>query len=109
MFSIEPEMFEPDKLSRLSCIYSNPTGLGNKIADLEIIVAELDPDLMFFCETWFSNESQIHMEKYQGYYRNRLNSKTTKTYYSRGGVCIYGKDNLDITEITDNVLSHKDL
>ena len=49
------------------------------------------------------------MEKYQGFYRNRLNSKTTKTYHSRGGVCIYGKDNLDITEITDNILSHKDL
>ena len=51
MFSIEPEMFEPDKLSRLSCIYSNPTGLSNKIVSLETIVAELDIDFMFFFET----------------------------------------------------------
>ena len=37
----------------LVCFYSNPTSLGNKIEDLQRIVYEHDPDIMFFCETWF--------------------------------------------------------
>ena len=67
MARIEPEQSEPNNFSRLKCFYSNPTGLGNKIADLEIIVAELDPDLMFFCETWFSNESKFIWKNTKGF------------------------------------------
>ena len=77
-------------------------GLGNKIADLESILIELDPGLMFFCKTYVFEESEIHIDKYQGFYCNKLNSKTNMKNQSRGGVCIYGRDHLNITLIADN-------
>ena len=69
----------------LVCFYSNPTSLGNKIEDLESIVYEHDPDIMFFCETWFSDGTVIQVTDYSCFFRNRLDKG--------GGVCKYIKKN----------------
>ena len=62
-------------ISDLVCFYSNPTSLGNKIEDLESIVYEHDPDIIFFCETWFSDGTVIQVTDYSCFYRNRLRTR----------------------------------
>ena len=88
----------PNEPCKLKCFYNNPTSLVNKARDLDACLVEHDPDVLFFCETWFEEGFELRLENYDGFFKNRTSS-------TGGGVCIYVKNNLKLSEINDGILS----
>ena len=50
--------------NKLRCYYTNPTSLGNKSEDVQSVIIEHDPDLMFFSETWYKDETVVQFPNY---------------------------------------------
>ena len=73
--------------SNLSCFYSNPTSLRNKIPELKCRIQTNCPDVMLFTETWFNDQNTEQIENYKLYNRNRILT-------SHGGVGIYIKNGI---------------
>lgn len=72
-------------LACLKCWYTNATSLNaEKLDELRVICADIEPDIIFITETWYDSRSIIHIEGYECFRKDR-GDKTG------GGVCIYAR------------------
>ena len=55
----------------LNCLYTNPTSLHNKMNILEAKIANEKPDILFFAETWFREDSCPSLKGYNIFRRDR--------------------------------------
>ena len=59
----------------------------NKTNELNSIITRYQPDILFFCETWFTPDAPLIIENFQApFHLSRVSA--------RGGVAIYIRDNL---------------
>lgn len=70
----------------LSCWYTNATSLNNKFDEFIEEINTSNSQVVFVCETWWTEKSAINVPGYNLYRKDR--------HFSRGGgVCIYIRDN----------------
>ena len=79
--------------TELKIWYTNATSLNNKIDELRLLICIHRPDLVCVAETWFKNESDVQVDDYNLYRKDRA--------YHGGGVCIYVKK--DIISVESDV------
>jgi hypothetical protein len=87
--------------NRVSCWYTNPTSLNNKLDELEVIADTYGPDLIFICETWFKSDSVVNINGYNIFRLDRVSHG--------GGVCIYAKKSLRVLEVKNAVLNNQNV
>ena len=82
----------------LRCFYTNASCIMNKRDELLLLVEKLDPDIIGISESWCGDsvlDGEVHM---QGYNLYREDKKLTAT---GGGLLLYFRDNLQVTECHD--------
>jgi len=84
----------------LTCYYTNPTSLGNKMSELNSLAGSLKPHIISISETWFSESSCTHLFGYTLYSSNRN---------GYGGVAIYVSNQVESTEINTPELCSKSI
>jgi hypothetical protein len=71
----------------------NSQSLINKINELEVLVVDAEPDLIFICETWCNadiNKSSLNISGYTFQTDLRLDRADT-AYGVGGGLAVYSK------------------
>ena len=72
-------------LSGLSCWYTNATSLNSdKLDELRAECLDTNYDVRFVTETWFNDQSVVHIDGYDCFRRDRIDKKGR-------GVCIYAR------------------
>ena len=72
-------------LSGLSCWYTNATSLNSdKLDELRAECLDTNYHVRFVTETWFNDQSVVHIDGYDCFRRDRIDKKG-------GGVCIYAR------------------
>ena len=83
----------------------NARSLISKLNDLEILVDERDPDLIFICETWLNNNicnSTLNIEGYNLEQELRIDRTDTVNGIG-GGILVYSKPGIIIKPITTTI------
>ena len=83
----------------------NARSLISKLNDLEILVNECDPDLIFICETWLNNNicnSILNIEGYNLEQELRIDRTDTVNGIG-GGILVYSKPGIIIKPITTTI------
>ena len=89
------------ELETLKYIYLNARSLISKLCDLEILLSERDPDLVFICETWLNetiNNSTLNIEGYNLEQELRNDRKDTVNGIG-GGILVYSKTGIVLEPI----------
>ena len=84
----------------ITCWYTNPTSLNNKISEFLCCISEDKPNLIFITETWWNETSTPFIGGYSLYRRDREKTKG-------GGVAIYVSNKITSAEVVDNELNNK--
>ena len=82
---VDKEKFSKDYLS---CWYSNATSLNNKFDEFIEEINASKSQVVFVCETWWTDKSATNVPGYNLFRKDRQFSRG-------GGVCIYIRDNLN--------------
>ncbi len=84
----------------LRCYYTNPTSLNNKLNEINFFLVKHDfPEILFFTETWFRDDSPAQLENYYLFHNSRYKGHG-------GGVAIYVRNDVKAYEfISDPLLS----
>jgi hypothetical protein len=87
-------------------IYTNSQSLIGKINELEVLVHDTEPDLIFICEMWCNSEINNASLNIRGYkFQTELRMDRTDTANGiGGGLAVYSKEGLEILKC-DQVLS----
>lgn len=82
----------------LKVLYSNARSIVNKVAHLEILINDHDPDLVLICETWCNKDISNAFLNIPGYYiDNDLRKDRTDTLRGiGGGLLVYVRDGLTV-------------
>ena len=88
----------------------NVRSLRNKLHELGDVVHKNSFDVFAITETWLNDsidDKELALPNYRLFRRDRSYSGSTAPSFTHGGVCVYVRDNLDVTPV-DNV-GHSDL
>jgi hypothetical protein len=91
---------ETKRKTKLSCMYFNARSIVNKIEELEVYTKEENLDIIAVTETWLTDEiltSEFSVEGYTLLRKDRKDLVKTRG----GGVAIYVKDEINVTERDD--------
>ena len=91
---VDKEEFSKDYLS---CWYSNATSLNNKFDEFFEEINASKSQVVFVCETWWTDKSATNVPGYNLYRKDRQFSRG-------GGVCIYIRDNLNSYPVNEKCL-----
>ncbi len=86
----------------MNCWYTNATSLNNKMKLLDAHIFVDKPDIIFVCETWFTEDSLVNIANFRCFNRNRLEDE-------HGGVVIYVKDDLIAMETQNKFLNDSNI
>jgi hypothetical protein len=105
---VEKVNFQPNILyknsfkqsSKLNCLYTNATSLGNKWSALNSLLAYQNyPHVILITETWFHEYSIVNLENYKLYNKNR-------EFVRGGGVAIYVRNDIESFEAAEAKLQN---
>ena len=85
----------------VTCWYTNPTSLNNKMNEFLNCINVDKPNLIFITETWWTELSLPCIEGYSLFRRDRTNGKRG------GGVAIYVSEHITSAEVLDEALINK--
>jgi hypothetical protein len=82
----------------LNVLFMNSQSLISKINELEVLVVDAEPDLIFICETWCNAEINNASLKISGYeFQTDLRLDRADTAHGvGGGLAVYSKNGLEI-------------
>jgi hypothetical protein len=83
-------------------MYTNATSLNNKIDELRAINCTNEMDVISITETWYKETSDININGYNVYRKDRLKQKG-------GGVCIYINNRLCSYEVSIDQLNDQSI
>ena len=93
-----PKKKKGNPINNIRCFYTNATSIQSnvKMNQFRAHIVALDyPDIVFVCETWFTNETINYMDGYQLFFKNRESGD------AHGGVAIYIKTVFEAYDIED--------
>ena len=96
---VDKEEFSKDYLS---CWYSNATSLNNKFDEFFEEINASKSQVVFVCETWWTDKSATNVPGYNLYRKDRQFSRG-------GGVCIYIRDNLNYYPVNEKCLLNENV
>ena len=99
-----PGPCKKEELETLKYIYLNARSLISKLCDLELLLSERDPDLVFICETWLNetiNNSTLNITGYNLEQELRIDRKDTVNGIG-GGILVYSKPGIVIEPVPVN-------
>lgn len=100
------------KFSSITVYYQNVRGLKTKTHETYCNISHCNYDLIIFTETWLNNSvlsSELFIDKYKVYRRDRNSSKYCQTKSDGGGVLIAVSNKIQSRRITQWESEHEDL
>ena len=85
----------PSDFDVLKCMYLNATSLENKLDEFKVVVSTYRPKIIAVSETWFKSISNVNMNGYNVYRRDRNDGRRG------GGVCLYIDQSIESFELSD--------
>ena len=83
--------------NHLSCLYTNATSLNNKYEELIVEIIKSDAQIVFVCETWWTDTSVTNIPGYSLFRKDRNSGRG-------GGVCIYTHNDLKSFVVNEKCL-----